>query len=141
MFSMQKASLKCFCWKSGFISFRCFLFIVYNITCSLSWRAVSPYMLSMLLYFHPQGIVRRSVSVSPSMSSLHRLMVCLGSAWAPCRWFLLLGHVGVAFIERRLSLLILFFIFHIPVSDFRAIMALLLQFKVILSLCNICMYM
>jgi hypothetical protein len=36
---------------------------------------------------------------------------CLGSAWAPCHWFLLLGHVGVAFIERRLSLLILFVIF------------------------------
>jgi hypothetical protein len=29
-----------------------------------------------------------------------------------CRWFLLLGHVGVAFIERRLSLLILFIIFY-----------------------------
>jgi hypothetical protein len=28
-----------------------------------------------------------------------------------CHWFLLLGHVGVAFIERRLSLLILFIIF------------------------------
>jgi hypothetical protein len=36
---------------------------------------------------------------------------CLGSAWAPCHWFLLLGHVGVAFIERRLSLLILLIIF------------------------------
>jgi hypothetical protein len=36
---------------------------------------------------------------------------CLGSAWALCRWFLLLGHMGVAFIERRLSLLILFIIF------------------------------
>jgi hypothetical protein len=38
--------------------------------------------------------------------------LCLGSAWAPCHWFLLLGHGGWgAFIERRLSLLILFFIF------------------------------
>jgi hypothetical protein len=36
---------------------------------------------------------------------------CLGSAWAPRRWFLFLGRVGVAFIERRLSLLILFIIF------------------------------
>jgi hypothetical protein len=36
---------------------------------------------------------------------------CSGSAWAPCRWFLLLGHVGVAFVERRLSLLILFIMF------------------------------
>jgi hypothetical protein len=32
-------------------------------------------------------------------------------AWAPCRWFLLLGHMGVAFIECRLSMLILFIIF------------------------------
>jgi hypothetical protein len=31
--------------------------------------------------------------------------------WVPCRWFLLLGRVGVTFIERRLSLLILFIIF------------------------------
>jgi hypothetical protein len=36
---------------------------------------------------------------------------CLWSAWAPCHWFLLLGRMGVAFIERRLSLLILFIIF------------------------------
>jgi hypothetical protein len=36
---------------------------------------------------------------------------CLGSSWAPCRWFMLLGHVGVAFFERRLSLVILFIIF------------------------------
>jgi hypothetical protein len=33
-------------------------------------------------------------------------------ALAPCHWFLLLGRMGVAFIERRLSLLILFFIFY-----------------------------
>jgi hypothetical protein len=33
---------------------------------------------------------------------------CLGSSWAPCRWLLLLGRVGAAFIERRLSLMILF---------------------------------
>jgi hypothetical protein len=32
----------------------------------------------------------------------------LGFDWAPCRWFLLLGLMGIAFIERRLSLLILF---------------------------------
>jgi hypothetical protein len=37
----------------------------------------------------------------------------LGSTWAPCHWFLLLGHMGVAFIERRLSLLILFFIYYL----------------------------
>jgi hypothetical protein len=35
----------------------------------------------------------------------------LQSAWAPCHWFLLLGRVGVEFIERRLSLLIFFIIF------------------------------
>jgi hypothetical protein len=28
---------------------------------------------------------------------------CLGISWALCRWFLLLGRVRVAFIERRLS--------------------------------------
>jgi hypothetical protein len=37
---------------------------------------------------------------------------CLGSAWAPYHWFLLLSRVGVAFIERRFSFLILFVIFH-----------------------------
>jgi hypothetical protein len=91
-----------------------------------------------LLYFRPQGIVRRSVLVSPSLSCLHRLCpvfidyhfsdspvralpnalswFCLGSAWAPCYWFLLLVRVVVAFIERRLSLLILFIIFFCIVS-------------------------
>jgi hypothetical protein len=38
---------------------------------------------------------------------------CLGSAWAPCHWFLLLGLLGVVCIERRLSLLVLFIIFHL----------------------------
>jgi hypothetical protein len=53
--------------------------------------------------------------------SLNRLRVlscfCLWSSWAPCRWLLLLGRVGAAFIERGLSFLILFIIFHctIPV--------------------------
>jgi hypothetical protein len=32
---------------------------------------------------------------------------------SPCHWFLLLGHMGVAFIERHLSLLILFIIFYV----------------------------
>jgi hypothetical protein len=36
---------------------------------------------------------------------------CLGSSWAPCHWRLLMGRVGAAFIERRLSLSILFIIF------------------------------
>jgi hypothetical protein len=35
-----------------------------------------------------------------------------GSVWIHCHWFLLLGRVGVAFIEHRLSLLILFIIFY-----------------------------
>jgi hypothetical protein len=39
--------------------------------------------------------------------------LCLRSALAPCRWFLLQGRMGVAFIERRLSLVILFAIFYI----------------------------
>jgi hypothetical protein len=29
---------------------------------------------------------------------------CLGSSWAHCHWFLLLGRLVVALIERRLSL-------------------------------------
>jgi hypothetical protein len=37
--------------------------------------------------------------------------ICLGSSWAPCHWLLLLGRVGAVFIERRLSLMILFIIF------------------------------
>jgi hypothetical protein len=37
---------------------------------------------------------------------------CLGSSWAPCRWFLLLGGLGVAFAGRHLFLLILFTIFY-----------------------------
>jgi hypothetical protein len=34
---------------------------------------------------------------------------CLGSSWASDLWFLLLDRVGLAFIERRLSLLIIFY--------------------------------
>jgi hypothetical protein len=48
-----------------------------------------------------------------SLSVLCRVpcpVFCLGSVSAPCHWFLSLGNVGVAFIERRLSLLILFII-------------------------------
>jgi hypothetical protein len=37
--------------------------------------------------------------------------ICCFTA-TPCHWFLLLDHTGVAFIERRLSLLILFIIFY-----------------------------
>jgi hypothetical protein len=39
---------------------------------------------------------------------------CLGSSLAHCHWLLLLDRVGVAFVERRLSLLILFIIFYKP---------------------------
>jgi hypothetical protein len=51
-----------------------------------------------------------TVSIFPIASSFYTLIfdfVWGPPAWAPCRWFLLLGHMGVAFIERRLSLLIL----------------------------------
>jgi hypothetical protein len=51
------------------------------------------------------------VEVFSGQAFFDDLLVWLRSAWAPCHWFLLLGHMGVAFIERRLSLLILFFIF------------------------------
>jgi hypothetical protein len=43
---------------------------------------------------------------------------CLGSSWAPCHWLLLLGRVGAAFIERRLSLMILFIMFFVFYSWF-----------------------
>jgi hypothetical protein len=43
--------------------------------------------------------------------------VFVGSALAPCHWFLLLGRVGVVFIGRRLSLLILFIIFETFFND------------------------
>jgi hypothetical protein len=42
--------------------------------------------------------------------------ISLGSVRAPCRWFLLLGRVRVAFIERRLSLLSLFIIFSVLIE-------------------------
>jgi hypothetical protein len=98
------------------------------------WSCLSYFMLTTVLFVPCGGckksphtcnqccyifnLIRRSVLVSLSMSSLHRLMVYIylcpvlflfGSVWAPCHWFLLLGCVGVAFIERRLSLLICLF--------------------------------
>jgi hypothetical protein len=41
------------------------------------------------------------------------LVSCPVFVWAPCHWFLSLGRNGVAFIERNLSLLILFIIFNL----------------------------
>jgi hypothetical protein len=41
---------------------------------------------------------------------------CLGSSWAPCRW--LFYSVGWGFIERRLSLMILFVIFYTNVDSY-----------------------
>jgi hypothetical protein len=71
-------------------SFICFLWI--------------PYQLQIIYHFSDYPVRALSCALS---------CFCLGSAWAPCDWFLLLGRMWVAFIERRLSLLILFIIFFV----------------------------
>jgi hypothetical protein len=64
---------------------------------------LGPYQLITIYDF--SGKPARDLPSAPSR-------LCLGSSWAPCRWLLLLSLVGVAFIECRLSLLILFIIFY-----------------------------
>jgi hypothetical protein len=46
---------------------------------------------------------------------------CLGSSWAPFHWRLLLGRVGAAFIEHRLSFSILYIIFYADTVLFKKV--------------------
>jgi hypothetical protein len=74
--------------------------------CSTSFLSLVPYLSYQSL------IIYDFSGLACPCSALCHCLFFWGSSWAPCHWLLLLARVGVAFIERRLSLLILFIIFY-----------------------------